>query len=232
MQTPEEKALRLQTLFRLFGIFGLVVFFWLAYEQNDNLWVFFARDHMDRRLFGYEFAPDGFQYLNAFLVLVFIPVFDFVFRKVDPKVKVFRPTVKMLMGLVATALSAGVMALAASQAAGGDKVTAWWLVLAYCVLTIGEVLLYGTGLELAFSAAPASMKSFVTACFLITNAVANLINAKLSPNYGKVLSPQSYFTVTMLVTLCASVAFYFVGKAFNRANPPAAVPAPGDEAPT
>jgi POT family proton-dependent oligopeptide transporter len=220
--TAEDKALRWKTLVNLFGIFGLVVFFWLAYEQNDNLWTFFARDYMDRRIFGYEFAPDGFQYLNAFLVLVFIPLFDVVFRKVDPELKFFRPTVKMLMGLIATALSAGVMALAAQQAAGGDKVTAWWIVLAYVVLTFGEVLLYGTGLELAFSAAPPSMKSFVTACFLITNAIANTINSQLSPYYGKVLSPRDYFGVTMIVTLCASVAFYFVGKRFSRANPPPA----------
>lgn len=216
--TPEEKALRRKTLANIFGIFGLVVFFWLAYEQNDNLWVFFARDHMDRHLFGFEFAPDGFQYLNAFLVLVFIPVFDVTFRKIDPQMKIFRPTIKMLIGLVATALSAGVMALAATLASTGP-VTAWWLVLAYLVLTFGEVLLYGTGLELAFSAAPASMKSFVTACYLVTNAVANLINSRLSPMYGTRFSPRDYFGMTMLVTLGAAVAFYFVGKRFRRANP-------------
>ena len=67
--TPEQKALRWKTLGNLFGVFGLIVFFWLAYEQNDNLWTFFARDHMDRHIFGYEFAPDGFQYLNAFLLV-------------------------------------------------------------------------------------------------------------------------------------------------------------------
>jgi dipeptide/tripeptide permease len=99
---------------------------------------------------------------------------------------------------------------------------------AYIVLTTGEVLLYGTGLELAYAAAPKSMKGFVTACFLATNMVANLINMFLSRLYGGSLTdpvedrgpmpPGQFFGMTALIALAATIAFIFVGRQFDRAN--------------
>ncbi|HMP01889.1 MAG TPA: MFS transporter [Gemmatales bacterium] len=228
-KTPEESAAQWRVLARLFGVFGLMVFFWMAYEQNDNIWVFFARDHMDHTLnlgfWSKTFAPDGFQFFNAMFVLMLIPFFDFVFRKFDPGVRFFKPTTKMLIGFIVTALASGVMALAAEEATTGVKVSAWWLVGAYFVLTVGEVLIYGTGLELAFAAAPAHMKGFVTACFLLTNTIGNLIHSQLGQLYSPTLvpdpskfqlTPTTFFTMTMVITLVASVAFYFVGRRFNR----------------
>ena len=44
------------------------------------------------------------------------------------------------------------------------KVSVLWPTVAYIILTLGEVLLYGTMLEIAYTAAPKSMKGFVTAC--------------------------------------------------------------------
>ena len=54
------------------------------------------------------------------------------------------------------------------------KVSVLWPSLAYIILTLGEVLLYGTMLELAYTAAPKSMKGFVTALWLVTVGLANL----------------------------------------------------------
>jgi dipeptide/tripeptide permease len=94
------------------------------------------------------------------------------------------------------------------------------------VLTVGEVLLYGTMLELSYSAAPKSMKGFITACFLVTNAVANFLNVFWMPKYGGSLTdemakrgsllPGQFFGITALVVLAAGVAFIFIGKQFER----------------
>jgi POT family proton-dependent oligopeptide transporter len=221
--TPEERAERRSALTRLFGIFFLLVFFWVAYEQNDNLWTFFARDNVDLTLDTHlgpkwTFAPDQFQWINGLLVLTFAPTFGWFFRKYDPQAKVFKATTKMLLGFLFTAGASIVMALAAQSATGGEKVSAWWIVLAYFVLTVGEVLVYGTGLELAFTAAPATMKSFITACFLVTNFAGNLINTQLSPLYNTKIAPAPFYFMTVGIVLAATVAFYFVGRRFNRSR--------------
>lgn len=56
-----------------------------------------------------------------------------------------------------------------------NKVTVWWQVLAFLILTIAEILISVTGLELAYSAAPKSMTGFVTACWLVTVGMAELL---------------------------------------------------------
>ena len=221
--SPEERRQRWATLTTLFGIFGLMIFFWVAYEQNDNLWILFARDHVDRVLdLGFyktpELAPDQFQFINGLLVLVFAPLFGWFFRKVDPHATTFKATTKILIGFLLTAGAPAVMSLAAASASSGDKVSGWWIVLAYFVLTAGEVLLYGTGLELAFTAAPANMKSFITACFLLTNTLGNLVNSQYLPLYQKTIPASQFYALTAGIVLAATVAFFFVGRQFNRAQ--------------
>ena len=77
------------------------------------------------------------------------------------------------------------------------------------------------------------MKGFVTACFLLTNMLGNLVNTGFSRLYGGSLkdapsswslSPMSFFLLTTAIVLAATVAFHFVGKQFERGSAAAARP--------
>jgi POT family proton-dependent oligopeptide transporter len=236
--TPEERQLQWRTLMRLFGIFGLVILFWLGYEHNDTLWIAFTRDYVNLKVPGLSepIAPDQLQFLNALFVIILVPTFNFVFGRLDPEVKIFTPMRKVLAGFLLTAAAISIMALAgflvqghAEQIVEGDasaKVSFLWPAMAYIVLTFGEVLLYGTMLELAYTAAPKSMKGFITACFLVTNTLGNFVNVFWTPMYGGSLTdpvnkrgplpPGPFFLITAGVVLFAAVAFVFVGKQFER----------------
>jgi POT family proton-dependent oligopeptide transporter len=263
-KTPEERREQWRMLLRLMGVFGLIVFFWVAYEHNDTLWVAFTRDYVNLHVPGRSkpIAPDQLQFVNALFVLILIPVFNWLFKRIDPEIRIFTPMRKIMAGFILTAAAAGLMSLAGfvvqghtekitvekvddttketsqvEETVATTKVSFLWIVLAYIVLTFGEVLLYGTALELAYTAAPATMKGMVTACFLLTNALGNLINALWMPMYGGSLQdalskrgpllPGWFFGITALVVLAAAVAFYFVGRQFDRGNArgPEAAPA-------
>jgi POT family proton-dependent oligopeptide transporter len=242
-QTDEERHLQGQTLIRLFGIFGLIVLWWVGYEHNDTLWVAFMRDYVDLRVpvLGQTISPDQLQFLNPLIVILLIPVFNLLFGWLDPEVRIFTRMRKVLAGFLLTVVSIGIMSLAGflaqahvvSQVQDGklveiatEKVSMLWPTLAYIVLTTGEVLLYGTMLELAYSAAPKSMKGFVTACFLVTNTLGNFINMGWTQMYGGSLAdeastrgpllPGEFFGITAMIVLGAALAFLFVGKRFER----------------
>ena len=153
--------------------------------------------------------------------------------KVDPTGKRFPHTTKILIGLVFTASGPATLAVAAHLAADGSKPTVFWLILAYLLLTVGEVLVYGTMLDLSYAYAPKSMKGFVTACFLVTNALGNMINTQYIPFYEKPhtvfegtsfehtfagIAPAEYFAMDAGIALAAAVVFFFVGRSFNRAH--------------
>lgn len=245
MFSPEMRS----TLSRLFGVFGLIVLWWVAYEHNDSIWVYFARDYMSHAEMAftvpewfpnwlgagttYEPKADAYQFINSLFVLIFIPVFSIFFRVVDPEMKTFTPVRRVLIGFFVTSLASGVMMFAASRTLGGTVlVSAWWMVVAYIILTAGEVLLYGTMLDLSYAAAPKSMKGFITACFLLTNTMGNFINSYFSRLYGGSLKDAvenrgplgtvSFFGITTALVVAAGIAFYFVGKRFERGSAPTA----------
>lgn len=243
--TPDERRLQWKTLGRLFGIFALVVFFWVGYEHNDTLWIAFARDYVNLSVpfMSQPLAPDQLQFINALFVILLIPTFNLLFAWLDPEIKIFTRMRKILAGFLLTAAAVGIMSLAGFLVQGhatevvqgnttremvptAEKVSILWPAIAYVVLTIGEVLLYGTMLELAYSAAPKSMKGFVTACFLVTNTLGNFVNVVWTPMYGGSLTdavakrgplpPGQFFGITALMVLAAATAFVFVGRQFDR----------------
>lgn len=255
--TPEEQKQRYKTLAYLLGIFALVIFFWFGYEHNDSLWVAFTRDYVNLKL-PYRIpvlaiawppkkavidsiAPDQLQFINSLFVIILVPVFNIAFGFFDPKMRIFTPMRKILSGFILTAASVGIMAMAGylakteQQMVGGqlrvvvtEKVSVYWPIMAVIVLTFGEVLLYGTMLDLSYAAAPKSMKGYVTACFLLTNTLANFLNLIWMPMYGGSLpdpaekrgpfQPGPFFAITAAVTAAAAVAFIFIGRQFEKSR--------------
>ena len=264
IKTPEERRQQWQTFGQLCGVFALIVFFWVAYEQADILWTYFAKDYVDLSIpalrkipemwgiseessvftrwilqvpgVSRDVAPDQIQFLNPLFVLIFVPLFSWLLGKIDPKVRVFTATKKILIGFALTAASTAIVSIAGYlNESTGEKVSLAWVASAFVVLTAGEVLLYGTGLELAYTAAPKTMKGFVTGCFLLTNMLGNLINLYFCDIYGGKLSdpidqrglflpggihlilmPGAFFAVTSSIVVAATIGFYFVGRRFDK----------------
>ncbi|WP_020469073.1 POT-type proton-dependent oligopeptide transporter [Zavarzinella formosa] len=97
-----------------------------------------------------------------------------------------------------------------------ERVTVWWQVFAYLVLTLAEILISVTGLELAFVVAPKSMKGLVTACWLLTVALANLlINAPITQLYP-LMEPGVYFAMLAGAACVVTCLFFLVAMRFNR----------------
>jgi POT family proton-dependent oligopeptide transporter len=98
-----------------------------------------------------------------------------------------------------------------------ERVTVWWQVLAYLIITVAEILISVTGLELAFVAAPKTMKSFVTACWLAVVFLANLlINAPITRLYP-VMAPGVYFAMLAAAMGGVVIVFQPIAVRFNRA---------------
>jgi dipeptide/tripeptide permease len=110
-----------------------------------------------------------------------------------------------------------------------DQVTVWWLIGAYLIITMAEVLISVTGLELAYTAAPKSMTGFVTACWLLTVALADLlINAPVVQLYP-MMQPYAYFGMFTVAMVVVTLAFLMVARRFNRYVHEEPAPAvPGD----
>jgi POT family proton-dependent oligopeptide transporter len=112
----------------------------------------------------------------------------------------------------------------AEDAAAAGRISLWWQLIPYLLITISEICISVVGLELAFAVAPPTMKSFVTACWLLTVFLAGIINAQLTPFYdqyvswlGITLTPGIFFGIFALLMVPVTLAFIVVSKRFNSA---------------
>ena len=221
--SPEDRRQRRKVLRRIFGLFIVVTFFWSIFDQSATTWTLFARDHLDLHFFGWELTPDQIQGLNPILIVLMLPPITIMWHLLADLGIRLRPTDKMLIGFVLTTITMGIMSYAGFRAAEIGKVSVMWQIVPYIIITVAEICISVVGLELAFSAAPATMKSFVTACWLLTVCFANILNSFITPLYEKeipslgiTLAPGLYFGLFTLLMILVTVTFALVARRFNR----------------
>src|SRR6202167_5581457 len=164
-------------------IYLFVALFWSLWEQsNGQTWTLQATsDLMDKNLgFGITVLPAQIQVVNGLFILVMLPIFTFgVYPLVGRFFKV-TPLRKIATGLFLIACSFLIVSWIEQRIQSGLRVSAWWQILAYVVLTASEVLVSITALEFSYKQAPLRMKSFIMALFLLSMSIGNAITAAVN----------------------------------------------------
>ena len=106
-----------------------------------------------------------------------VPIFTFVVYPVMGKFFKVTPLRKIGIGLFVTGGSFLIVAWIESRIQSGHSVSAWWQIVAYLVMTAGEVLVSITALEFSYKQAPLRMKSFIMSLFLLSTSIGNLMTA-------------------------------------------------------
>ncbi|MDH5527083.1 MAG: POT family MFS transporter [Nitrospirota bacterium] len=220
-------------LLKLSVIYAFVAMFWALFDQTGSAWVLQAR-HMDRVVFGFELLPAQIQAVNPLLVMVLIPLFSYGVYPAIERVFPLTPLRKIGIGLFVAAAAFLVPTLVQRAIDGGAMPHIGWQVAAYVLLTCAEVMVSITCLEFSYTQAPARMKSFVMAFFMLSIAAGNLftgaVNFLIRRDDGTVLLAGAdyywFFTGLMLATALAfiGVARLYTGKTYLHAEEPL----PGD----
>jgi len=170
-------------ILRLLVIYFFVAIFWMLWDQgNGNTWTLQAQSKlMDKNLgFGLTLLPAQIQVVNGLFILILAPIFSFFLYPFLGKFFKVTPLRKIGMGLFTTASSFLVVAWIEQRIQDGHVVSLWWQILAYVILTAGEVLVSITALEFSYKQAPLKLKSFVMALFLLSTSLGNLLIAAVN----------------------------------------------------
>ena len=189
----------------LLVVYFFVACFWMLWDQsNGNTWTLQAQSSlMNKNLgFGVKMLPAQLQVVNGIFILALVPVFSYLIYPFCGKFFQVTPLKKIGAGLFVTAASFLIVAWVEKQIQSGHSVSAWWQILAYLVLTAGEVLVSITALEFSYKQAPLRMKSFIMALFLLSTSLGNLMiagvnNAMIKPLHasGIETGEQTWVTV-------------------------------------
>ena len=166
----------ISAVLKLSIIFAFVAVFWALFDQTGSSWVLQAKN-LNRYWLGKEWLASQIQAVNPILVLILIPLFQFVLYPAIDKVFRLTPIRKIGLGLFIMVGGFAIVAVLQERIDAGALPSISWQFLAYAVLTASEVMVSITCLEFAYTQAPKTMKSVVMAVFLASVSLGNVFTA-------------------------------------------------------
>jgi len=166
----------LKAVAKLSIIFVFIAVFWALFDQTGSSWVLQAED-LDRNWLGMNWLSSQIQAVNPIMILIYIPIFQFIVYPLINKVWTLTPIRKISLGLFVMVVGFAMVGIVQSWIDQGERPSIGWQVLAYAILTASEVMVSITGLEFAYTQAPKKMKSVIMALFLMSVSLGNLFTA-------------------------------------------------------
>jgi len=212
-----------------------ILMFWALYDQSSSAWILQA-EKMDLSfpgfglsLFGYTIIPGDFKLLasqthifNPFLILLFIPLFNYGVYPLINKVYRLTPLRKIGIGMFLTAVSFLMIALIESWIVKGHTPNIWWQFLAYIILTAAEIMVSITCLEFSYAQAPKRLKSLIMATYYLSVTAGNLFASFFNFLISNRETGQSrlgsveYYLFFVVAMLCATVLFIFIASRYRE----------------
>ena len=175
---PDDAVDGVRAVLRILIVFALVTPFWSLFDQKASTWIMQANTMTTQvNLLGWTFdvIPAQMQALNPLLVMLLIPINNLALFPLMRKMGVEpTPLRRMTAGIALSAAAWIVVGNLQVALDAGDAVSVAWQIAPYALLTLGEVLVSATGLEFAYSQAPASMKGVIMALWYLAVTVGNL----------------------------------------------------------
>jgi POT family proton-dependent oligopeptide transporter len=213
----------LKSIASLLGIYAFVAVFWSLWDQSSGAWVLQA-EHMDLHLFGgassFKLEAAQVQTANPILILLFIPVFSYVIYPAIDKIFPLTALRKIGIGLWVTAASFAVSALIEARISAGQHPSVWWQILAFVILSAGEIMVSITCLEFSYTQAPKKMKSLIMAVYYLSISAGNLFTSAVNffirnPDGSSKLPGASYYVFFTGLMVAAAFLFVFVAQHYK-----------------
>ncbi len=210
-------------ILKILSVFAFVIPFWAIFDQTASSWVAQGslmtplNIHMPGDWY-WVIGPEQIQSANPVFVMVFIPLITiFVYPKV---VTLAKPLVRLGTGIALSAVTFFIVAYIQSQIEAGAQLSIAWQLLPYCILTIAEILVSTTGLEFAYTQAPAHLKSIIVSFWNLTIFLGNMLVALItfalaSGDKTDAVSTERFILYAVLAGVVA-IAFAFRVKGYGK----------------
>jgi POT family proton-dependent oligopeptide transporter len=213
----DEAVDGVKAVFRVLSVILPISVFWALFDQHSTTWVTQAT-FMNLEVGPFTILPAQTASANPIMVMIFIPFLLYgVFPLVEKRGFEFTPLRRMGIGMLMAAGSFAMAALVQSWIDAGQHPSVLWLLPQYAILTMSEVLVSSTGVELSYSQAPRRMKSTVMGLWYLQITIGNLIAAAFIGNHTMNVS---FFTTFAIAMAIFSVLFVARAAFFNYRDYP------------
>eukprot|EP01103_Thecamoeba_quadrilineata_P007354 TRINITY_DN17243_c0_g1_i1.p1 TRINITY_DN17243_c0_g1~~TRINITY_DN17243_c0_g1_i1.p1 ORF type:complete len:401 (+),score=56.80 TRINITY_DN17243_c0_g1_i1:42-1205(+) len=222
---------------RMFGSVVVVIapfiLCWMIHDQYSSEWIY-QFGHMDRKIGGYEVSTEVNGAINTLLVITLLPILvNFVYPNM-PRLTSLR---KMGLGyflIIISFVVAGFLdyrveelydaapyleqdGILTDEKDCSTCVSGVWQIPQFFLLTLGEVMVYATGLNFVYHEVGTQMKAMSMSFWLITISLGSLaiVSVEESLVYAGIHGPIKYFVYSGLgsvglVIFVVLAQFWFV----------------------
>ena len=149
------------------------------------------------------------QSINPAWVIMLTPLVVALFSFLRLRNREPSTPAKIALGLLISGLSVLVMVGAVMAGNNGaEKVSVWWLICNYGVITIGELFLSPMGLSLVSKLSPSGITSLMMGGWFLSTSIGNKLSGVLASMWDQYDNKANFFWVNfILLTLAALLMF-------------------------
>ena len=157
------------------------------------------------------------QSINPGWVILLTPLVVAFFAFLRRRKKEPTTPTKIALGLIISGLSALVM-YAAVQAGhnGTEKVSAWWLIASYGVVTIGELCLSPMGLSIVSKLSPPRITALMMGGWFLSTSIGNKLSGVLASMWDGYEDKGNFFLVNFSLLVIAFLFMLLILKWLNK----------------
>jgi len=183
----------------IFWLFLLAAIFWAGFEQAGSSMNIFARDMTNRVVFGWEMPTGWLQNVNPIFIVIFAPIFGWLWtwladRNANPSIPV-----KFALGLFGLSAGFFVHAWGSANATEASKVSMAWLVVTSFFHTVGELSLSPVGLSSMTKLAPKDRVGQMMGIWFLAAALGNLFAGLVAGRMESLAPSALFWNVAMIV---------------------------------
>lgn len=219
-------------LHRMIAFVILLIFnvaFWACFEQAGTSLTVFAKQNVDRSVFGWEMGAPTTQFFNPLFILVFGSLFSVMWVKLSKMRK--NPIIPAKFGFALIQLGLGFLMVQLGHMFASDYLMPLFtLILLYLLHTTGELFISPIGLSMVTKLAPKNMTGTLMGAWFLSWSAANYLAAALAKLTGAGegtagnLLPRSesydiylnVFTNTGVITVGIGLLLLILSKQINK----------------
>lgn len=157
------------------------------------------------------------QSINPGWVILLTPLVVAFFTFLRRRKKEPTTPTKIALGLLISGLSALVM-YAAVQAGhnGAEKVSVWWLIASYGVITIGELMLSPMGLSIVSKMSPPRITALMMGGWFLSTSIGNKLSGVLASMWDTYEDKGNFFLLNCVLLIVAFGFMLLILRWLNR----------------
>jgi POT family proton-dependent oligopeptide transporter len=194
--TSDEKKRTIALIILFLGC----AMFWAGFEQAGSSLNLFADRYTQLDFSWLTIRSTWFQSVNSFFIIVFAPVFAWLWvalarRNLNPSTPA-----KFGIGLLLLACGFLVMVGASEIVVSGDLAAPTWLIMTYLLHTFGELALSPVGLSVTTKLAPRRYVGQMMGMWFLATSLGNLIAGQIAGEFDAeniAAFPQQYMNIVL-----------------------------------